>query len=1249
MTQDELKTVTQEVIAELKKNGTNIADASVVSDISQVNNLVAYGKNGKVIKVTPQTIQESVVKHVAWNDSSRLNDFTAAGVYEITGERKMSSEYDNLPIENSGGGHTISARLEVLDSSINDTTNSDDKCITQKLTLSNRVGGDGNVYIRTGRGRTYDSITWEKWGTLQTNINVGQVRSLDEFVDNGIYSGVWTDGSSFAQTFVMVVINDYAVAVGNKTIVQYKYAYDTLKGNGEPTYNTRSLFGGVWSDWEDTQVDDLGVLKEELLNAINLNKKNIDNNSNAIVEEVLRATKAEKTLQKNIDNTNNIVGIEEKGKLTVYIGAVMEDGSTYSTNNSAYTNAFEGGDIAVTNEGYFIYDVRKVSADGVAEMVIVKSRRLRTEKGYTYQLNISKDGNGAFSNDELEGIVRLYNYDSSEIEKNKTDIQYLFEEAVKFDSFEVEELGDGIGINYDTFDGNSGSVEIPFATEEKAGVMSAADKKKLDNLSEGSENVDTDVVGLPNDKEVIYNITDGRTKLTGTGAGISQNYWYIADKPIQDSGCRLKTITFQHTANANKNYIIGIFRRKEDIFQLQGYAQMTYYGDGVNGWHTEVVDVYNSLPYLLMKGDYIGVMTMTYFIGGYKEDVPVGWTLPFSAMHDPNNIVKEYAPTATNVGLWIDFTTTGVDKGTLYSYELSKERFLTINTPTPREKMYNCTKDTKIFLLGDSIASDTAIGGTTADHNYDGWQKSLAELLGIPKSNIIRAGMPGLGAGWFSGDATWETNGVKSVRGSNPDIIISIVGANDSGEPWTVGTFSGVVEGEPICRDIPFSEATQGQYGSIGAEYFIQNVSWILQRYLNTYYDLRTLANITDSDSYEDVDAKMSAVKRPRLIICTTLPQNRGGDKSYYSKPENWKRKRDAIVEVCNKYNIECVDLLEAMPWDYTKEPVFTSAVWQNKGIYTMDGLHPNRAGFKVISEIICNQAGLVNEQTAVDKGRQLALRSLFIAAGAEYNDTDSHIIKDTPWKNYVDDVEYKAQWNLDVVNGSVQTLTHGGNTYEYVDDNGTWKIIARVGDKLIWDDTKVIHRKGYYYLNGLGDITESQMMDIYSKTFIYTHSHWLGNFLRGNYSTRTNYRPNTEFNGNSNTTIDITYALYGSKKCEVFVINHKMETSANIIGVFHQSDIKHVVGVLKPLDNYTNFLSTNTKLKTIKIKGYKNNITIASPYISKGSVLYIIQNASSTSAITITLHADAFARFKDDEDIIAALAAQPLITLASA
>ena len=55
------------------------------------------------------------------------------------------------------------------------------------------------------------------------------------------------------------------------------------------------------------------------------------------------------------------------------------------------------------------------------------------------------------------------------------------------------------------------------------------------------------------------------------------------------------------------------------------------------------------------------------------------------------------------------------------------------------------------------------------------------------------------------------------------------------------------------------------------------------------------------------------------------------------------------------------------------------------------------------------------------------------------------------------------------------------------------------------------------------------------------------------------------------------------------------------------------------------------------------------SPNLSEESVLFMIQNANPTSAITITLHPNAYSRLAEDVDIVAALEAQPLISLVSA
>ena len=212
---------------------------------------------------------------VEWDSASCIDSFVSAGVYNITGERLNAS--DGLPIENSAPGHTISARLTVLNSSIAGTGDSDDKCVTQILTLSNRTGGDGDVYIRTGHAHSTNMLVggtgWEPWSKLQQNVQVGQVASLDGYIDNGMYSGVYTNGSTFFQTFVMVVINNYLVAGATgqvRSISQFKYA---LNVDGTFSYKTRTGQGSSvieWGSWVDlgaattTDIQDNSITAQKL-------------------------------------------------------------------------------------------------------------------------------------------------------------------------------------------------------------------------------------------------------------------------------------------------------------------------------------------------------------------------------------------------------------------------------------------------------------------------------------------------------------------------------------------------------------------------------------------------------------------------------------------------------------------------------------------------------------------------------------------------------------------------------------------------------------------------------------------------------------------------------------------------------------------------------------------------------------------------------------------------------------------------
>ena len=75
----------------------------------------------------------------------------------------------------------------------------------------------------------------------------------------------------------------------------------------------------------------------------------------------------------------------------------------------------------------------------------------------------------------------------------------------------------------------------------------------------------------------------------------------------------------------------------------------------------------------------------------------------------------------------------------------------------------------------------------------------------------------------------------------------------------------------------------------------------------------------------------------------------------------------------------------------------------------------------------------------------------------------------------------------------------------------------------------------------------------------------------------------------------------------------------------------------------------TMKRLEFFKLKNMALSQYINSPYFREDCILYMIQNEAATSAITITLHADAYARAMANADIVAALEAHPNVSLASA
>lgn len=361
--------------------------------------------------------KKKFVKSITWNndtDQSNMNDFVVAGVYDIKGERTRID--DNLPILNTGSGHSFNARLTVLDSSISGSGKGDDRCITQVLSFSNRLG-QGEVYIRTGKGGSLDNLTWEKWSTLQRNVNVGEVGSLDDLKDNGIYSGVWLFGSlnNYPLTFVCVVINDYFIGTAPRRVSQFVYGLS--KFDGSVVYQSR-----VWDDSKDKWGDWEILNQKEISSMI---KSSVDN---AIKGVIADAPEAFDTLKEIADWIAN----DETGAV-------------------ALANAISANTKAINTE---------------------VDRAKEAEKNIDDKLNDEIKR----SVDADQGLLRNIDEEARRATEAEEAIK---DKAVEADSLNFLTRANVVALDYKTIEGVGDEITIPAATTENAGVMSAGDKQML--------------------------------------------------------------------------------------------------------------------------------------------------------------------------------------------------------------------------------------------------------------------------------------------------------------------------------------------------------------------------------------------------------------------------------------------------------------------------------------------------------------------------------------------------------------------------------------------------------------------------------------------------------------------------------------------------------------------------------------------------------------------------------------------------
>lgn len=177
----------------------------------------------------------------------------------------------------------------------------------------------------------------------------------------------------------------------------------------------------------------------------------------------------------------------------------------------------------------------------------------------------------------------------------------------------------------------------------------------------------------------------------------------------------------------------------------------------------------------------------------------------------------------------------------------------------------------------------------------------------------------------------------------------------------------------------------------------------------------------------------------------------------------------------------------------------------------------------------------------------------------------------------------------------------------------------------------------GFYELNGLTDITEEEMKVIYVQTNHMDYIENMNDVFSGlNFRTNLGFKHVRRVN---NRTFNLKNAFRENVNLEVLRLgnstndNWVMKCSDMQDFVIYCSNLKEIIGYIEcPVA--VNFLYTPL-LEEIRFKNIVRNFGIKdSPLISLESLQYLITNAANTSPITVTVHADVYAKIQDETNV---------------
>ena len=372
----------------------------------------------------------------------------------------------------------------------------------------------------------------------------------------------------------------------------------------------------------------------------------------------------------------------------------------------------------------------------------------------------------------------------------------------------------------------------------------------------------------------------------------------------------------------------------------------------------------------------------------------------------------------------------------------------------------------------------------------------------------------------------------------------------------------------------------------------------------------------TALQSYTETDPVYIADK-PKIALKSEIPDiSRLATKEEVAGKQDTLTPGNGISIKDNKIDVTTITESESQPsthlWVNPSEDAETGMTYNRSQIDALVGAKQDTLQLTVKDNgniVLANLQGQSKEfMPATPSGDPM--HWAYVAAGAEYNDTGADITKTAPWADMVDDEA----------------------------------------------DAIVIHKAGYWYLNGLGDISTAELKHL--AMFDQCKYELLGkatiSYLLDNCESRTFFDRNDRY------LLGYMQAAIFSSNIVVIKISggvelrdgYKVRDLASFCSI-SSSPLRHILGDVNCSDKdlkITIDSFSGSNIMTIKMKYLHQNIWFKNTKIlTCKSILYMINNEAATTNITITLHPDTYSRAMANADIVAALEAHPNISLASA